>query len=197
MLAVSLACCSGMLDPYARHRVGSSSADRDWARRQQAEQQRREQREADEREREARAAEANEAALRETLERQREAEDAAKRWGFASVDFASGIVGAIELVRAGRIDIRAAGKRALEIKDADACLVAVQVLDQDNVMFSCDSRDITVWLRGHKRVGSTMTWINGAPITTSDFGFFAIKGTRNYRTVLGASRQAIVVEVAF
>lgn len=114
--------------------------------------------------------------------------------GYA-VDFDTGLTMTIVHVRRGEKKLKDLSKTAISLV-GDSGFVAVQVVDQDNVLFRNASSDAIVWLKDYKRAGGDVTWLEGAELTSMEWGYVAIRGTKEYRTAFG-SKQAVIIEPVF
>lgn len=118
----------------------------------------------------------------------------AKKLGL-TVDFDTGLSMTISAMRSGEKKMPDVKKTAIHL-NGDTGIVVMQVIDQNNVLFRDHSTDAIVWLKNYAKSGGEVTWIEGASLTILDMRYVAVRGTKEYKTVLG-SKQAIVIEAVF
>ena len=135
--------------------------------------------------------------LEETTKKETAVLAKAKKLGFASVDFIAGLSGNLANARDGVVSLNDLSKRAVMLTDVDSGFVAAQVLDQNNALFHDDQNDLSVWLKGYKRVAKKMTLLEGMHLVDAGFEYVAIRGVKTYTTVMGGTKQVIVIEPAF
>lgn len=112
-----------------------------------------------------------------------------------TVDFETGLTMTIVGVRRGEKRLNDLRSIAISLV-GDSGFVALQVIDQNNVLFKDSSTDALVWLHDYGRRGGEVTWLVGAELTSMEWGYIAIRGTKEYRTAFGTA-QAVVIEPVF
>lgn len=112
-----------------------------------------------------------------------------------NVVFDRGLGMTIVEIRSGEKRLNDLKKTAIELY-GDNNFVVFQVVNQNNVLFKDGSTDALVWLKDYARAGGKVTWLEGARLTAMEAGYVVIRGTKEYRTLLG-TKQAVVIEAVF
>jgi hypothetical protein len=120
--------------------------------------------------------------------------------GFEAMNDSGGLLQTVSDIRDGKMTMSFAKKHLTELRttypEFDNTIEVLQVISPNLFLLKHayeDAADVVFLLKGYAKNGGRNEPVEGMSITALGFEYYAIRGTQNYKTVLG-TKQAIVIE---
>lgn len=116
----------------------------------------------------------------------------AKEHGYLGVIFGLSLRDVLQDVENGDATLDQMKNVAIELREYDSTYRALQVIGETSALYSRSGDHLVVLLEN-----APAQIIERTPLTSLGVNYVVVVGTRQYKTVSGASRQAVVIRPAF